>query len=554
VPRRIRNALLRGMSVDPETRFPTIAALLTELRSDAALAGTRRFAEGAAAKLAGIWEAPEGERSASGDTEAKGEIRRAFFATGKAYAAPAFEATSRVLDRFARRWTDVYVDACEATHLRGEQSTEVLDLRMSALGEALRDLRALCRELRQATADTVENGVNAATALGTLERCSDVNLLRAIVRPPEDPTTLAVVDDMRGRLSEIRALARVGRVADGLKAVAALEADARPVGYAPLLAEVLLVSGRMHLDVSDFESGIRSLEDAVWTAELCRHDEVAAEAATTLVFATGHAQSRFDAGEIWSRHAETVLARIGGHEIVRGWLFNNRGAMRATQGRLRDAVEDVHRAIAAKEKALGPDDPDVGISLVNVAIYLDELGETVRAAAYIERAVHIMQETLGRDHPTVAMTLANYAELLNRLGRYGEALEPAGHALVVLERETDSEGLFVTYPLVALGASHVGLGQYAEALPSLERAARIRESREKSPGRIGEVHFALGRALWGSGQDRARALALVERARAEFRATPPTPATQRELADIELWLASRAEPPSQRPATATVAR
>ena len=210
------------MNVDPDGRFPTMAALLAELRSDAALAGTRRFAEGAAAKLAGIWEAPDIDRTAGGvgaDTESKAEIRRAFLATGKPYAATAFEATSRVLDWFARRWTDVYVDACEATHLRGEQSTEVLDLRMSALGEALRDLRALCRELRQATADTVENGVNAATALGTLERCSDVNLLRAIVRPPADSATWVVVDNMRGRLSEIRALARVGRVADGIRAI-----------------------------------------------------------------------------------------------------------------------------------------------------------------------------------------------------------------------------------------------------------------------------------------------------------------------------------------------
>ena len=557
VPRRIRQALMRGMNVNPDDRFPTMAALLAELRSDAALAGTRRFAEGAAAKLAGIWEAPDPDRPTgvpSVESEAKAEIRRAFLATGKPYAATAFEATSRVLDRFARRWTDVYVDACEATHLRGEQSTEVLDLRMSALGEALRDLRALCRELRQATADTVENGVNAATALGTLERCSDVNLLRAIVRPPADSATWVVVDNLRGRLSEIRALARVGRVADGLREMAALETEARPVGYAPLLAEVLLVAGTMHLDVSDVDSGIRALEDAVWTAELCRHDEVAAEAAASLVFATGHAQLRFDAGEIWSRHAETVLGRMGGHELIRGWLFNNRSAMRARQGRLRDAVEDVHRAIEAKEKALGPNDPDVGISLVNVAVYLDELGETMRAATYMERAVKIMHEALGRDHPKAAITLANYAELLNRLGRYGEALEPAGHALVVLERETDPEGLYVTYPLVALGASHVGLGQYREALPSLERAAGIREAKENSPSRIGEVHFALGRALWGSGQDRPRALAMVERARDEFRANPPTPATQRELADIELWLASRADAPAVRPVVVTAAR
>ncbi len=394
VPRRIRQALLRGMSAEPEARFPSMQELLAELRSDAALAGMRRFAEGAAARLAGVWEAPDGERPV--DTEARTEIRRAFLATGKSYAATAFEATSRILDRFARRWTDIYVEACEATHLRGEQSTEVLDLRMAALGEALRDLRALCRELRQATADTVENAVNAATALGSLERCSDVNLLRAIVRPPDDPATRAAVEDLRGRLSEVRALARVGRVVDGIKMVVPLEADARRIGYTPLLAELLYVSGLMHMDGSDLEKATRALEDAVWAAELCRHDEIVAEAAACLVYSTGYAQARFEVGEIWSRHAETVLTRLGGHDTIRGWLFNNRGNMRAAQGRLRDAVDDLHRAVEAKQRALGAEDSDVGISLANAAIYLDDLGETQTAATYIERAMRIME---GNDEP-----------------------------------------------------------------------------------------------------------------------------------------------------------
>jgi hypothetical protein len=60
----------------------------------------------------------------------------------------------------------------------------------------------------------------------------------------------------------------------------------------------------------------------------------------------------------------------------------------------------------------------------------------------------------------------------------------------------------------------------------------------------------LGRALWGSGEDRARGLAMVERARTEFRASPPTPATDRELADIELWLASRSDAIAARPVSA----
>jgi tetratricopeptide (TPR) repeat protein len=285
----------------------------------------------------------------------------------------------------------------------------------------------------------------------------------------------------------------------------------------------------------------------VWTAELCRHDEVAAEAAVNLIFLTGHTQSRFDAGEIWSRHAETVLRRMGGHDLIWGWLHNNRGAMRATQGRLQDAVEEIKRAIAAKEKALGADDPDVASSLNNAAIYLDELGEIERAAEYAQRAVKIMDAALGPDHPRAATSLTNYAEFLNRLNRFGEAREPAERALAYFERETDPDGLYVTYPLTALGLSQMGVGHFRDAVAPLERAVRIREAKENVPAKLAEVHFALARALWGAGHDLPRALALALRARAEYLLAPATPATQRELAEIDRWLASRDGAPS--PAT-----
>jgi tetratricopeptide (TPR) repeat protein/predicted Ser/Thr protein kinase len=539
VPASIRRALLRGLSTRPEDRFPSMNALLAQLQQEPAWSGVRRFAVGAAAKLAGVWEAPEVGHD--GEAEAKAAVRRAFLATGKPYAAAAFEATSRILDRFARRWTDLYVDACEATHVRGDQSPEILDLRMMALGDALEDLRALCHQLRQATPDTVENAVNAATALGTLERCADVKLLRAIVRPPEDAATRAEVEELRVRLAGVRALARLGRVSEGLKAAVALERDARRVGYAPLLAEVLFICGMMRFEVSDVDEATRTVEDAAWTAELCRHDEVAAEAAASLVYMTGHVQSRFDAGEIWSRHAETVLRRIGGHDLVRGWLFNNRGAMRATQGRLREAIEDMHQAIGAKEKALGPDDADVGSSVGNTAIYLDELGETEQAVEFTERAVRIMEGALGQDHPKVAIQLANLAELRNRLGRFEEARVPAERALAIFERETDPEGIYVTYPLAALGLSHLGAGRFREAVPPLARAVRIRDAREKVLAKLGEVHFALARALGGAGEDLAAARALALRARNEYREAPATPATARELDQIERWLAGLPE-------------
>jgi eukaryotic-like serine/threonine-protein kinase len=539
VPAPIRRALLRGLSADPAARFPSMEVLLAELRYEPAVSGARRFTASAAAKLASVWEVPDELQPVA--TAAKTEIRAAFLATGKPYASAAFEATSRVLDRFVQKWTEIYVDSCEATHVRGDQSTEVLDLRMAALQEALEDLRALCKEFRRATPEAVEKAVSAASALGTLERCSDVKLLRAIVRPHDDPATREAVTLLRARLREVRTLERVGRIADALQQVAALETDARAIGYTPLLAEVLLVCGLVYSRAADNDKAVSTFEEAVWAAELCRHDEHTVEAATYLVSLTGHVQSRFDAGEIWSRLAETVLRRMGGHDLLWGWLFNNRGSMRSTQGRMEEAIEDQRLAIAAKEKALGPHDPDVAISLSNAAIYLDEMGETALAVQYLGRALDIARATIGLDHPDAATFLSNQAEFLNRLGRHDEAAAPAQQALAVFERETDPEGRYASYPLLSIGLSRIGTGRFREAVVPLERAVRIREGKDTAPARVAEVHWALARALHGAGSDPPRAVALALRAQREYLEAPSTPTTRRELAQIDRFLADHGD-------------
>src|SRR5262249_17292967 len=91
---------------------------------------------GGPARLAGAW--------GPADVAA---ARRAFLASGKASTASAFEAVRARLDDHARRWQEAYTDACEATQVRGEQSAEVLDLRMACLDDDLSAMSALARVL-----------------------------------------------------------------------------------------------------------------------------------------------------------------------------------------------------------------------------------------------------------------------------------------------------------------------------------------------------------------------------------------------------------------------
>ncbi len=537
VPPQIRKLLLRGLKVDPAERWPSMKALLAALEDNRRFSGRRRLALGATAKLKGVWEAPARGRRV--ETEAKAEMRSAFLATGKAYAATAFEGASRILDEYAASWSAMYVDICEATHVRGEQSPEVMDLRMACLLDCLADLRALTQLYRHADAGVVQNAVKAASALAGLERCADVTLLRAAVRPPEDPATRAAVEQLRARLAEVRALYHVGRYNDGLKAIGPLEEEARRIGYGPLLAETWLERGRLHTDRRDWPEAARALEEAVWSAELCRHEEVVAQAATMLVFVTCEADPASPVGEVWCRHAEAVLQRMGGHDELWGWLLNNRSVLRAYQGRIGEGLEDARRSALAKERAGGANHPDIAHSLNNISQLLLDRGETHEALTYLERAMAIAEPGFGPQHPATAMLLSNYAEVLNALGRCDEAREPAERALAIFAAETEPDGATVTFPMTALGVAFLGMGRIDQALPLLERASAIRESKINDLGQVAEAHFALALALVAAGRDLPRARALAERARDEYARVRPTPFATQELARVDAWLVAQ---------------
>ena len=535
VPGWVREIVVRGLSRSPADRWPSMNALLAEMEKQPAMASRRRFARAASAKLAGIWEAPRGQTPV--ETPAKAEMWQVFLATGKPYAAKAWQGVSAILDRYAQRWSDLYVEACEATHVRGDQSAEVLDLRMACLEEGRADLAALVRLFRYATGEVVENAVAAANALGTLERCENIELLRSVVRPPADVATRIGADRLRAQLAEVRALCRVGRIKDGLALAKPLERAARDLGYLPLLAEVLLATCRLPEEQGASFEAARLSEEALLTAIACRHEEVAAEAATLLV---GHSSTRFEAAEVWSGLAEALLRRIGGHDRLWGWLYTNRSGLRTLQGRAEEALADEHRAVEAKEKALGPEDPDVGISIGNLAVCLDNLGRLSEAIEYARRGAAIVEAGLGPDHPRTGVMLTNLGEFLARAGRWGEATVYAERGLAIFERETETDGLFIFAAATALGLAHLGAGRVETALELLVRADRMGETHAPTPAFRAQTRFALARARWEAGKDRPGAEALARIARQEYAASPTTPAIRRELAAIDDWLGARA--------------
>lgn len=462
---------------------------------------------GAEQKLAGVW-----------DPRVKANVRKAFLGSGKPYAIDTFWSVNRVVEDYVRRWSEMYKDACEATHARGEQSAEVLDLRMSCLQNRLGGVKALTGVFVQADGAVVENAAGAVSQLGTVDHCADVKLLRAVLPLPDDGDARDRVAELQRRLASVRALRDAGRVAEASKLIDPLVGEARRENYGPLLAEVLKLRGQVQYDFAGDPKGAeRTMEEALWEAEASRHDEAKAEITSWLLAFAGTSEGRFVEAERWGQLTEATLRRIGGNARVSVWMRTNLGSMYDTQGKFEAALEQHQQALAVATQAFRPDDPDVSRAHGNIAMALNELGRVPEALEHNDRAVELTRRGVGAEHPLMGIHLTNRGEMLNALGRWEEARAAFNQARAVWDKQLAADHAFFAYPLTGIGLGYLGENKPVAAVPPLERALAIRRTTREAPKRMGETLFALARALWDAGQDRTRSLSLAMEARDNFR-------------------------------------
>ena len=92
------------------------------------------------------------------------------------------------------------------------------------------------------------------------------------------------------------------------------------------------------------------------------------------------------------------------------------------------------RALAIGEKALGPEHPEVGTRLNNLAMLYRAQRRYAEAEPLQKRALAISEKALGPEHPAVGTSLNNLALLYKAQGRYAEAEPLQKRALAIREK------------------------------------------------------------------------------------------------------------------------
>lgn len=174
------------------------------------------------------------------------------------------------------------------------------------------------------------------------------------------------------------------------------------------------------------------------------------------------------------------------------------------------------RALAIKERRLGPDAGGVAETLHQLGVVDFFRGDYPNARADWERALNIRERVLGPDHIDVAETANALANLFQTTGEFERARPLYERAVSIRERGLGPEHAKVGDSLNNLSSLLTVLGDYAAALPAAERSLQIKEKT------LGPDHPKVATSLtnladaYDQTGDRARAVALWERAVAIF--------------------------------------
>ncbi|HJU15371.1 MAG TPA: CHAT domain-containing tetratricopeptide repeat protein [Stellaceae bacterium] len=145
------------------------------------------------------------------------------------------------------------------------------------------------------------------------------------------------------------------------------------------------------------------------------------------------------------------------------------------EGRYAEAEPLYKRSLAMREKALGPEHPDVAASLNNLAELYEAEGRYTEAEPLFRRSLAILEKALGPEHPNVATSLNNLAGLYWAQGRYSEAEPLFRRSVAIRERAPGPEHPRLASSLNNLAELYKAEGRYAEAEPLYKRSLAIWE-------------------------------------------------------------------------------
>ena len=519
-PAAVRRAVERGLQPRRRDRFESMAELLTALqpaprrgRQLLALVGMSAVT---AVSLLVLWASsphsgdvcpnPIGELTGIWDGARKAAIKRGFRSTKRPYARKAFDNVTRALDDYTARWLIQRRAACVATHVRKQQSAQLLDLRNQCLDRRLAVVASLSRQFADnPSGDVVDHAREAVARLPSLDYCKDGKALTAVLPPPADAATRAAVRSFREAIDRARALARTGRYKPALAMMRPLMAQIEATGYKPVIAEARLILGILEGKDGRPKVAAPLLRKAAIDAAWAKHDRVAAEAWIQLLNMLSH-NGDFVAALALVPMVKAGLARAGAEPALWARFHDTVGLIYSRKGDYKAARPHHERARAMLEKTVGKDNLEYSHVLNHLGLNSWRLGKLDDAIHLFKTKLALDRRLFGELHPTVVRGLNNLGLVYKRKGNLKAAKKRFLRAIDIADQAVGAGHPLSTWAHENVGIVYAQMGDYAAALRHHRRALDIRI---KTYGRdhpdVARSLEGIGAVYWFQGKlDKAR--------------------------------------------------
>lgn len=438
VPTWLRAAIARGLSTNPDARFPTMRDLVRELRRRRGWRRWRAPVLGTATIAASVVatammsrpgsDACDGGRAladAVWSSTARSRVGEAILAVRTPYSTEVHGPALGLLDRHASDWRSAHQLACRA-HQRGETSELLLDRQMTCLSRRLDGLRAAVEVLASTDVHSLPYVMNVASEVPAAEPCLDLELVQADVAPPDSLAMRGPISAARERIASAEAQARAGRAELALGTLGAAREIADRIPYPPLRVEVALAEGRILLAQGDLDRASAVLTAARAGAFQAQMLPAAVEASARIIYAEGSKAPQLDRLQGELATLLPLSEGLRGDRFVRPLLLNNIGTVYLAAGRRAEAASYFE---LAKDEIRRHDDTD--LELVNVDLNLAMITrDTPKREAIARNAWERLRDTLGEQHlatidalTAYAMYVADPAVALKAIARAAASLE-----------------------------------------------------------------------------------------------------------------------------------
>jgi len=470
VSRRLRRAMLRGLSRDPEQRWPSLEPLISELERTPAWLSLAAVGVAAAAVTAAVASEEPAELQTSCSSEG-GPLAGAWDAAAETTLRDALNAGANVdpatlarvvdgLDAYAGDLEDAWREACDATEAGTSPAYAVIE-------RCLLTRRATLSATVQALGDSPKRAApRAIDAIAAMPSPGECVAPRSDRPPPPEPEQADAVQSADAEIAAASALANLGRLDLALERLDEIRADVDALAYRPQIALARTLEASIRLDLGQ---GVTTelLQQAYQAAVSGDDHSAAVEAATGLAVQHGVHMTQPDAARAWLEVARAHLDRIDDRPHKETAIMQVAALTSLSEGEVQRAIEEFVDARALAQSA----DPASQVRLeisANLATAYAMSGDPKEAARYFAEARTGMVERYGPSHVLVAKTLSNEGANLLELGRIDESVASLEGAIETLVGTFGSDSPLLAAPRANLGRAYLVRGDLPAARESME--------------------------------------------------------------------------------------